>query len=402
MATAEAHTLSTADRITPVVHTSFSEVDAAMNRAVADGVFPGATLLVSRAGLPLIARAYGRRSSRSTSDPAQDAVNIDTVYDVGALTNVVATTMLLMKLVENHKLSLSDRASRWLQGFGVFGKSAVTVGQLLSHTAGFVHWYPYFEELTKANAGSRIGILASRGAKEYVYQAIHRQGLKYSPGTRQIYSEVGFILLGEIVESLTGMTLDRAAQRFVFHPLGMRSTAFIDLSLIKRHGITAVTDVIAPTEECPWRKRVLCGEVQDDNAWAMGGVAGHSGVFSTANDLGRFASELLSCYHGRGSYIEPAALKLFWSAPAGADKHEGGFRFGWDTPSKDNGLLGSGLSADAVGHSSFTGCSMWLEPAHEISIILLSNRVHPSRSNKKIFGFRGELHRVILEALARH
>jgi CubicO group peptidase (beta-lactamase class C family) len=304
-----------------------------------------------------------------------------------------------MKLLEEKKMRLEDRISRYIQGFGVLGKAPITVGQLLSHSSGLPHWHPYFEELLRHNTGSRLGILTSKGARDYVYNSINRSALKSEPGTRQTYSDVGFILLGELIETLTGLPLDKAAIRYVFQPLGLRSTSFIDLALVKRRGIQPVQDVIAPTEDCPWRKRVLCGEVHDDNAWAMGGIAGHAGLFTSARDLHRFASTIVSSSRGECDFLKEETVNQFWQRPEHFS--EGSWKFGWDTPSRDNGLGESALSAGAVGHCGFTGCSLWIEPERDLHVILLSNRIHPSRSNKKIFAFRAELHNAVLHAVSK-
>jgi CubicO group peptidase (beta-lactamase class C family) len=242
-----------------------------------------------------------------------------------------------------------------------------------------------------------MGILTSKGARDYVFNAINRGALKYPVGTRQVYSDVGFMLLGHVIEELTGLGLDRAAQRHIFQPFGLKSTSYVDLSMIKRRGIHPVTDLIAPTEECPWRKRTLCGEVSDDNAWAMGGIAGHSGVFSTASDLHRFATRMIDAYRGESDLLARATVSTFWGGLA--EPLDGSWKFGWDSPSKENLLADTGLSAQAVGECGFTGCSLWLEPERGIDIVLMSNRVHPTRSNKKIRTFRPTLHSAVLRAL---
>jgi len=379
----------------------FNEVTAIMERGVEDGIFPGAVLLVGVEGQVALHRSFGKRFTTSGRNgphfegPAE--MQPDTVFDIAALTNIVVTTTLIMKLVEAQQLRLEDRVSRYLAGFGVHGKSAITVGHLLAHAAGLPAWIPFFEELVRQNAGARMGILTSRGARQFVFNTINRAPLKHEPGTRQLYSDPGFMLLGHLIEELTGVPLDRAAQRLIFQPLGMKSTSYIDLSMIKRRGIHPVTDLIAPTEECSWRKRVLCGEVHDDNAWAMGGIAGHSGVFSTAADLHRFAVEMLKAWQGHSSFLDAATVRSFWQGLA--EPLDGSWRYGWDSPGEENEMRESGLSAEAVGESGFTGCSLWLEPARGIDIILMSNRVHPSRNNRKIRAFRPTLHAAVMQAL---
>ena len=384
----------------PLIHPEvFSGVQALLDRGVQDGTFPGCTLVVGLRGREILKAAAGMRFNKLDRGDTQSPMTIDTVFDVAALTNILVTTTLAMKLLEAGKLRLQDRISRYINNFGVAGKSAITVEQLLNHTSGLTPWHPFFEELLQQNVALRMGIMTSRGAREYVLNSINRSQLRYAPGSRQVYSDVGVIVLGYLVEAITGLSLDKAANRFVFQPLGMRTSSYVDLALIRRRGIHPVRDLIAPTEECSWRQRVLCGEVHDDNAWAMGGIAGHSGVFSTARDVHLFAAELLQAYQGRSTYLRQDTVRGFW-------RHEAAFadsawRLGWDSASKENGLSDSRLSAQAVGINGFTGCSLWIEPELGLDIILMSNRVHPSRANKKIRTFRPELINAVLEAVSK-
>lgn len=381
--------------------TRLGELDTLMNQAVEDESFPGAVLLIGRGGDVVLERAYGQKVYKDSKFAAEIegalSMRADTVFDVAGITNIVVTTTLLMKLVEWKQLSLTDRVSRYIQGFGVLGKAPITIAHLLSHSSGLAPWAPFYEDLVRENAGERMGILTSKGARDYVFNAINRSALKYEPGTRQIYSDIGFMVLGHLIEELTGLGLDRAAQRHIFQPLGLKSTSYIDLSMIKRRGIHPVTDLIAPTEECPWRKRTLCGEVSDDNAWAMGGIAGHSGVFSTARDLHRFAVEMIAAARGESSFLRRDTVLTFWGGLA--EPLGGSWKFGWDSPSDENLLAGSGLSPHAVGECGFTGCSLWVEPERAIDIVLMTNRVHPHRSNKKIRNFRPTVHAAIVKAL---
>jgi CubicO group peptidase (beta-lactamase class C family) len=380
---------------------ALAELEGLVNGAIEDEIFPGAVLLVGYRGETLLERAFGRKVYKDSKFTLESETALpmraDTVFDIAGLTNLLVTTTLLMKLVEFRQVKLEDRVSRYLQGFGVLGKSPITIAQLLSHSSGLAPWAPFYEDLVRENAGERMGILTSKGARDYVFNAINRSALKYEPGTRQVYSDIGFMLLGHLIEELTGLSLDRAAQRHVFQPLGLKSTSYIDLSMIRRRGIAPVTDLIAPTEECPWRKRTLCGEVSDDNAWAMGGIAGHSGVFSTARDLHRFAVEMIVASRGESAFLKRETVLAFWEGLA--EPLDGSWKFGWDSPSKENLLIESGLSTKAVGECGFTGCSLWIEPERGLDIIVMTNRVHPSRSNKKIRSFRPELHAAIVKAL---
>ena len=390
----ETETVASQDQMKLIDTCDFTAVTQLMEQAVQDSVFPGAVLLVGRGGDVLLHESFGVRTQNVSPGTAQ--MNVDTVFDIASLTAVMVTTTLVMKLVESGKVQLDDRLTRYVQGFGVYAKSGVSIRHLLNHTGGLPAWQPFYEDLLKAHSGSRMGIITSRGARDYIINNIVRSTLKYPAGSKQVYSDVGLILLGFIVEMLSGLSLDKALIRYIVQPLGLRSTSFIDLAMIKRRGIHPVTDLIAPTEDCPWRKRVLCGEVHDDNAWAMGGIAGHSGLFSSAQDIHVYASEVLRAYHGDSTYLDRETLLTFWRKPT-VDS-DLGWLHGWDSPSRENNMLEAGFSPHAVGINGFTGCSLWIEPEANLDIVLLSNRVHPSRNNRKILNFRPELHRAILAA----
>ena len=375
---------------------AFQDVRKLLEKGVEDGVFPGAVLVLAREGNVLLHEAVGFKAGRAGKTEDAAPMERDTVFDVAQLTATVVTTTIAMKLVESGKLSLDDRVIRFLQTFGVHNKSSITIAQLLSHSSGLAASMSFYDELVRENAGPRLGIVTSRGARDHVYGVIQRLSLKYEPGTRQLYSDIGMLLMGQIIEVLTGQSLDRAFIKLVAQPLGLKSTSYVDLSMIKRRGIHPITDLIAPTEDCPLRKRVLCGEVHDENAWAMGGVAGHAGLFASAGDLHRFAAEILSAWRGNSTFLSRGTVARFWS---GIEGLEGSWKLGWDTPSVDNGLEESGLSERALGCCGVTGCSLWMEPDKGIDIVLMTNRIHPSRANRKIFSYRSELHRLILHAL---
>ncbi|MCB0335041.1 MAG: serine hydrolase [Bdellovibrionales bacterium] len=382
----------------------FGEVQSLLNSAIQDGVFPGCVLVVGVGGHVVFKSNLGSRAfGTNEEEESHGLMTADTVFDVAALTQPLVTSLLIMRLIETGKLQLNDNVTRYVQGFGVFKKSSITIRQLLSHSSGLASGHPFYEELTKANAGAHIGIMNSRGAKDFVFNSIVRSQLKYQPDGKQVFSDLGFIMLGKIVETLTGLNLAKASQRFIFQPLGLKSSSYIDLSLLKQRGLAPVTEIIAPTEECPWRKRLLCGEVHDDNAWAMGGVAGHSGLFSSAEDLHTIARELLSVYYGQSDFISRSLLRLFWSPVPELDgvSTSAQWRLGWDSPSKENGMLESGLSPKAIGANGFTGCSLWIEPEKGIDVVLMSNRVNPSRNNKKIQSFRPQLVKAIMNAVSR-
>lgn len=383
---------STAKHITNGSSPSLEVIlNAALDEGVREGVFPGAVLLVLKRGDVQFLGARGQRATKLPRGEDPSPINVDTVFDIGHVSGTVATTTMLMKLVDGGRLALDDRVSRYLQTFGVLGKSAITIRQLLNHTSGLAPWHPFYEELDRLNSGARRGVFSSRGSSDYILNVIKRCQLKSTPGTKMAQSDLGFILLGEIIEMLTGLPLDKATAKYITQPLGLRSTSFIDLSLLKRRGLHPVSEIIAPTEECAWRGRVLCGEAHDENAWAMGGVAGHSGLFSTARDLGVLCSELVAAYHGNSSFLSAATVRSFWQAP----NELGSWHLGWESPTRENGLAWPTCSADSIGVTGLTGCSIWLVPEMSLSVVLLSNKVNLGRSGKRIIAFRSALHEAI-------
>lgn len=357
-------------------------------------VFPGAVLLVGHRGETVFQKAVGSRSVLPTPSPTA----IDTVYDVSSLTKALVTTTLVMQLVDRGQLDIDRRLSRIFQTFAALGKERMTVRHLLNHSSGFPPVIPFHRAIAKADKGERWGIMTSRGAVEMVYSEIFRTKLENLPGKVTAYSDVGFILLGAVVEICSGgQHLDKIAQKNIFRPLGLRSSGFIDLSRVKRRGIIPVKDIIAPTLDCSWRGRILCGEVHDDNAWAMGGIAGHAGLFSTAEEVHLIAKELINCYHGRGSLVSQETVRRFWTK----DEMVAGstWALGWDTPSPEGSSSGKRFSEHAIGHLGYTGCSVWIDPVREVDVVLLSNRIHPTDQNVAIREFRPMIHDLVMEAL---
>ncbi len=245
--------------------------------------------------------------------------------------------------------------------------------------------------------GGRINFLGSPGAKAYVYQQIHRERLEYEPGRKALYSDLGFMLIGAAIEEVSGMSLDRYCHERIFRPLGLRSTGFVDLSQLRTRRLEPVTEMIAPTQRCPWRKKILCGEVDDDNAYAMGGVGGHAGLFASAKDLDTLLCRLKDCYHNVNRMIPQRIVQEFWTR--NQDVPDSTWCLGWDTPSAQNSSSGSHFSPHSVGHLGFTGTSVWLDLERDRHVLLLSNRVHPSRDNDAIRAFRPFIHDLIIKAL---
>lgn len=361
-------------------------------KASDEAIAPGGVLIVAKNG-KIISKSVGGYLTYEKLAPTR----FETVFDVGELTSAIVTSTLLMKLVQEGRIDLNHRVSRFFPGFNVMGKGPITIGHLLSHYGGLPPTAPFFEMLIKENDGARCGILTSKGAKDFIITEVSRLSVKFEAGTKQVPSCLGYILLGAIVELLTGMPLEKAAHKYIFQPLGLRSSSFIDLSLLRRKGIIPITERIAPTEECQWRGKELRGEVQDDNAWAMGGIAGHAGLFTTATDALLFGEEMLSAYKGESALLSKQVVQAFWAGPT-TNEAGASWRFGWDSPGRDNGLYDVGFSEKAVGINSITGCSLWIDPAKDLVAVLFTNALHPNRSNRKVRSFRSEVYKTALAA----
>ena len=198
---------------------------------------------------------------------------------------------------------------------------------------------------------------------------------------------------------LTGVGLDKALHKLVLQPLGLKSSSFIDLSMVKRKGILPVADLIAPTAECSWRGRLMWGEVFDENAWAMGGIAGHAGLFSNAFDVHLLGREILIASRGGSAYLKKETVRSFLDAPPGIDAPL--YLSGWEKPHEQNGAAGCGFSPRAFGCEGSTGCSLWLEPDGALDIVLMTNVPPGARSEKKATAFRADLYKAILGAAGK-
>ena len=348
-------------------------VDAVMERAVRDGAFPGGAVAVGRGGVLVRLRGYGTLTRGGAPATA------DTPYDLASLTKVVGTTALAMELVERGELDLDAPVSRYLRRYRSLGKDRVTVRQLLSHSAGHRAWYPFWSH----------GVADRRGVLEFIYA----DTLQYRPGARSRYSDFDMILLGEVIQEVTGQPLADAFQERVFEPLGMAATGF--------RPVGAVDRAAAPTEaDRAFRGRTLQGEVHDEAASVMGGVAGHAGLFSTASDLARFAYVLANGGAGYGSrlfrrttlerFVEPVRLRSTY--PTG---------LGWMVNAgRGNSAAGDEFGPRSFGHTGYTGTSIWVDPDQGLFVVLLTNRVHPSRNNRRIRDVRPALADAVAGAVA--
>ncbi len=347
----------------------FEEARRMLEDFVRDQAFPGAVLAVGHRGRLVLEAAAGRLDYSADAAP----VTADTIYDLASLSKAVGTTTAAMMLAESGRLLLDAPLKDYLPEFRGPGREKVRVAHLLTHSSGLPAWAPLYKEV--------------RGYDAFIAKA-SALPLEFEPGTKSQYSDFGMILMGEVVRRAAGRPLDRLLSEQLFAPLGMRSTGY--------NPAKTLLGRIAPTEDDPWRRRVIRGEVHDENAWAMGGVAGHAGLFSTARDLALFAQMMLNqgIYDHR-RYLKPETIARFTSAQGPPGSAQG---FGWRKPSPES-WTGRVFSPSAYGHTGFTGTSLWIDPQQQAFVILLSNRVHPSRKNQKIEEARRALAESVMKAL---
>jgi beta-N-acetylhexosaminidase len=348
-----------------------------LDRAVADGAFPGGVLAVGLRD-QLVTHPFGKLSV----DKKSAAVTANTIYDVASLTKPIVTTTAVMMLVQQKRLDLDAPLARYLPEFAAAAKSdpdpawraRATVRMLLLHDSGLPAHREYYK--------------AAKGHDAVLARAL-AEPLLHEPGKQVEYSDIGFILLGEIVERVTGQSLDAFAEQAIFAPLGMNHSMFNPPRKLR--------DEIAPTEDdITFRKRVVWGEVHDQNAWAMGGVAGHAGMFSTAGDVAAFAQMILNGgIYAHTRLVTRATIQQFTAPQVIGNSSR---TLGWDVP-LDPAATGRYFSPRSFGHYGYTGTSLWIDPERGLFIILLTNRINPTVENIKIRQVRPALHDAIFEAL---
>jgi len=353
-----------------------AEVDRVLEAAIADSATPGAALAVGRHGRIVRLRGYGRVDWAAGSAAVTDS----TLYDAASLTKVVATTTALMTLVADGRLDLDRPVATYLPWWGDGGKEAVTVRQLLLHRGGLPAFEPWWRD-RRGRAAYRASLAALP--------------LAYPPGDSTVYSDLGFITLGFLVEEIAGEPLDGYLAGRVFAGLGMRDTGFRATPPDPRR--------IAPTEvDTVYRHAHVWGVVHDENAYAMGGVAGHAGLFSSARDLARFAQAMLD--GARSAHEAEPRTDLFVPAMTiarFAARHDSlsSRGLGWDTPS-GRSSSGDYFGALSFGHTGFTGTSLWIDPERDVFVVLLTNRVNPTRENQRHVALRRAVHDAVALAIA--
>jgi CubicO group peptidase (beta-lactamase class C family) len=365
-------------------------LEAFLQQEIQHGTIPGAVLCVAYRGQVVWHRAYGL----AAAIPQPRPMHRDTLFDLASLTKVVATTSLLLAAHHDGICALDDPLCRFYPHLTDTALQAVTLRQILTHTGGFDAWSPLYQELLPAGPLSGRTILARRRRRQAA-RAVLQRPLAYPPGTQTVYSDLGFIVLTDILEEQYQQPLDRLFLQRVASPLGLQATAYRPLT--GQAPLPSCPAAYAATEACPWRGRTLIGEVHDENAWAMGGVAGHAGVFATAQALWHFAHALLETAAGRRRWLPATLLRESWQRQPGPP--DSTRALGWDTPTPGRSSAGDYFSPHSVGHLGFTGTSLWIDLEHQVTVVLCTNRVHPTRQATGIRRLRPAVHNLVMQAL---
>lgn len=366
--------------------TAFREAARIVSEGLAARAFPGAALEAGRAAGP----RWRHTAGSLTWDPEAPEVEAGTIYDLASLTKVIVTATLAMRAVDDGVLALDDRVNAWLPAWRERDRADVTLRDLLAHCSGLPAYLPFFRNCT--------------GRAEFEPE-ICATALEYAPRTQSIYSDLGFILLGFILEDArtTRARADgaRARIRGTFDPATTLAGQFKTLASYLTPEPLCFNpprywrDRIAPTEHDAFRGRLLAGEVHDENAWALGGAAGHAGLFGTMGAVGAFARAVLRTLGGEPILARPETFRMFIQRTTVPGSSRA---LGWDTMLPTSSC-GTALSPTAIGHTGFTGTSLWIDWERDLYVVLLTNRVHPSRENERIRDVRARLHDAIAAAM---
>lgn len=360
--------------------TAFAAAAEVLRQGLATRAFPSVSVEVGSRENISWREAFGSLTYDADAAPADP----HTIFDLASLTKVVCTTTLFMRAVDDGVLGVDDHVSQWIPEWRAADRAGVTLRDLLAHSSGLTAYLPFYRDLS--------------GRAEF-QAAIASSPLEYAPRTRALYSDLGFILLGFILEDARNRevsrwpgALDQAARlASQFH----RVSTYLTAEPLQFSPPRDWRSRTAPTEADPWRGRTLQGEVHDENAWALGGVAGHAGLFGTAAAVGAFARALLHTVHGTGVLAKPATARAFLQPTdvAGSSR-----ALGWDTmrPTSSCGTL---MSSTAIGHTGFTGTSLWIDPERDLYVVLLTNRVHGGRDNVQIQQVRSRFHDAVVAEL---
>ncbi len=357
-------------------------IDELMEQGLAKGVFPGAALVCAVGGEVVLHRTYGL----ARREGGAQLLTPETRFDLASLSKALATSVATMFASEEGLVRLTEPLGQTLDLRPPLAD--LTPWHLLSHCSGLPAWLPLHERAEAA------GLLESPvpQRRSWMRRQVAETPLEYRPRSRSVYSDLGFMVLEWLLEIRTGERMDGYLRQRFHVPLGLERTGYVDLENPRE-----TSDFFVATECCPWRGRVLQGEVHDHNTWVMGGVCGQAGLFSTAWEVHLMLADLWKSWQSIGGILATDTVRRFWEV---AGVPGSCFRLGWDGPSP-TGYSAAGRLMDraAVGHLGFTGCDIWLDPAMGYWVVLLTNRVHPRTDNRRIAQFRPALHDLLAREL---
>lgn len=360
---------------------AYPQIDRAMESGVAQGVFPGGVLLFAKGRNLLYHRAFGTANLMTGA-----LIKTDSIFDLASLTKPLATALAMAELIKDKKITLGTRLGDVIPQMNQTPKTGITMDMLLRHTSGLPAHREYFKVVGKETPEPR------RRLRELLLA----EPLEAEPGHIQVYSDLGYMVLAWVVEILSGQRLDAFVLDHIYTPLGLPGLFFMDLGAKKNQNTSRrVSTQLVSTQDCPWRQALLTGEVEDENAWAVGGIDGHAGLFGDALSVYQLCCEIMDSVQGRGAKVlDPEVIQAFVQKEPGRERVAG-----FDTPATQESSAGSFFSQTSLGHLGFTGTSFWMDPESGLIVVLLTNRVHPSRKNVKIKEFRPWIHDLISMAL---
>jgi CubicO group peptidase (beta-lactamase class C family) len=353
------------------------------------GVAPAACLLVGRGDEILFEHAFGTAGPGGREHPC----DFDTIFDLASLTKPLVTVFLVLDLVARGKLSFDSHVADVLADFATGDddrRGAVTVRDLLRHDAGLPAYERYFEQfdLTAESPSS---------ARRHMHQLAVSEPLERDPRSGSVYSDIGFLVLGALVENIAGDRLDVLARERIFGPLDVETATFIETALGPEPAFAARC---ARTGVCDWRRAEIHGVVQDENCYAMGGIGGHAGLFATARDVHLLLAEWEAATRGHGTVLDRRLVSHAWNrAASSAGAAPSTWALGWDTPTPGVSSAGSRVSQTAVGHLGYTGTSVWVDPSRGVHVVLLTNRIAFGRNSEGIRALRPRVHDAVFAAL---
>ena len=378
-----------------VIRRKLGRVDRALGKAVEKGEIPGAVVLarMPREGEVV---AYEAVVGDAVIRPERVAMRRDTVFDLASLTKPLATTGALLLLLSEGRVGLDEPVATHLPAFAERDKERVTIRHLLTHSSGLRPLRFFHEEMLERERKKGERWIGEPAARPWVIERICRSKPVHGPGEAAVYGDLDFIVLGALVEAVAGEPLEEFCRKRLFEPLGLADLGFVRVG---RSGPLEADPArrarTAATEQCEWRERILWGEVHDPNASVMGGVAGHAGLFGSADDVLGMGRAWLDAWHGRESPLPAEWVRRFLTRqdlPPGSD-----WALGWDTPTEGQSSSGRHFGKASVGHLGFTGTSIWMDLERELVVVILTNRIHPIVKRAR-FELRPKLHDLIVEA----